>query len=99
MLARRLTRWVGLTALGWAVLVAVLVAVAVAAVVLVAPAHADEVERFTPSSRGTRPEVTRWRPLLEEYADWDVDAGLRVIDCESGGDPAIWNRQGSGAVG
>jgi hypothetical protein len=59
----------------------------------------DDAPRFAPSSRGTRPAVSRWRPLLEQYPDWDVDTGLRVIDCESGGDPAVWNYQGSGAVG
>lgn len=54
-------------------------------------------ERYQPASRGTRAAVTRWRPMLAEYA-WDVDTALRIVDCESGGDPEAINPS-SGAAG
>ena len=56
------------------------------------------VPRYQPSERGTRPAVVQWRPLLEQY-DWDVDTALRIVDCESGGDPAAVNRWSGAAVG
>lgn len=58
----------------------------------------QELPRYQPAARGTRPAVARWRQLVEQY-DWDVDEALRVIDCESGGVPSVWNHQGSGAHG
>jgi hypothetical protein len=58
----------------------------------------EDVPRFVPASRGTRPAVVRWRPLLETY-DWDVATALRVIDCESEGRAWVPNQQGSGALG
>lgn len=41
-------------------------------------------------------EVLRWRPLVEKYfpAGW-VDWGLRIIQCESGGDPNAKNPSSS----
>lgn len=43
--------------------------------------------------------VARWYTLVASYSDWDVCTGLHIIDLESGGDPNIWNSQGSGACG
>jgi hypothetical protein len=63
------------------------------------PTEAPEPTRFVPASRsGIRPAVARWEPLLAEYP-WDVETALRVIECESKGNPAVWNAQGSGAHG
>lgn len=84
------------TRLGWLVCLLILLG---GLGVGLARAEPDEpvVERFTPSARGTRPAVTRWRPLLAEYP-WDVETALRVVDCESGGDPGAINPS-SGAAG
>lgn len=60
------------------------------------PARADD-ERFEPSSRGYD-AVERWRPLISQY-EWDTDTALAIVRCESGGDPTVPNRQGSGALG
>lgn len=44
--------------------------------------------------------VERWRPLVAEYFPPEaVDEGLDVISHESGGDPNIYNLEGSGACG
>jgi hypothetical protein len=85
--------------IGPALLVALLILVATEALWFTR-AGAQEVDdaRYQPSARGTRSVVTRWRPALEQYDDWDVAEGLRVIDCESGGDPGAVN-QTSGATG
>lgn len=69
----------------------------VAGILLADRAAADEPERYEPSSRGYD-AVERWRPLVSQYG-WDADTALAVIRCESGGDPTIPNRQGSGALG
>lgn len=58
---------------------------------------AQENPRFTPSTRGIRPEVTRWEALVAQY-DWDVPTMLRIIDCESEGNPWAENPH-SGAKG
>jgi hypothetical protein len=65
-----------------------------------APTWTAEAERYEPVSRGGRDldPVERWRGLVEQY-DWDVETALRVIRCESRGDPGVYNAQGSGAVG
>lgn len=87
--------------LGWALLFTVAILIGGVTGAIVRAEDGDETpvaERYQPSSRGTRPTVTQWRPLLSAY-DWDVDQALRVIDCESEGRPGVYNRQGSGAVG
>lgn len=62
------------------------------------PSRAHENgDRYVPVSRGTRPDVTRWTGLVEQY-DWHVPTILRIIDCESGGDPNAVNPS-SGAKG
>lgn len=86
------------TRLGWALGLVLLLLVAGVGVAAVRAEDGDEIPRYTPSARGTRPAVTRWRPLLEQY-DWDVATALRVVDCESGGDASVPNQQGSGALG
>lgn len=63
----------------------------------VVKAQEVDEERYTPSARGTRPAVTRWTDLVAAY-DWDVPTALRVIDCESSGDPGAINPY-SGAAG
>lgn len=73
------------------------------ALALAWPAHAEEPDRYQPSSRGPirfleTEQVQQWRPLLEQY-DWPVETALRVIACESEGKAAVWNREGSGAHG
>ncbi len=81
-----------------ALFLVVLAALAGVGVTLVRAQSSDEdVPRYTPASRGTRPAVTRWRPLLEEYP-WDVATALRVLSCESDGDPNARNPW-SGAAG
>lgn len=65
---------------------------------LIRAQEAEEIPRYTPSARGTRPAVVRWRPLLEQY-DWPVAVALRVVDCESEGREWVPNQQGSGALG
>ena len=79
-------------------------AVAIAMTVASSSVRADDEEtpRYVPASRGDRIAATeavqRWRPLVSQYP-WDVELALKVIACESGGDPSVWNRQGSGAHG
>jgi hypothetical protein len=94
--ARRRTRPAP-TRLGYALLLVLLVLIGGVGLA-VARADEEEIPRYEPTSRGTRPAVVQWRPLLEQY-DWDVETALRVIDCESGGVPGVWNHQGSGAHG
>jgi hypothetical protein len=55
------------------------------------PAIAEEAPRYASTGRGSRWEVMRWASMLEEYDDWDVQVALRVIDCESEGNPAALN--------
>lgn len=44
--------------------------------------------------------VEQWRPLVASvFPAWAVDEALYVISRESGGDPNVYNRQGSGACG
>ncbi len=44
--------------------------------------------------------VEQWRPLAQKYfRPEDIDKALYVIQGESGGNPSIRNRQGSGATG
>ena len=44
--------------------------------------------------------VEQWRPAVERhFKPEDVDKALFVIEGESGGDPEIPNREGSGALG
>jgi hypothetical protein len=50
----------------------------------------------TASAHSSR--VEQWRYIVEQY-DWPVESALRVIECESGGDPHVWNRAGSSANG
>jgi hypothetical protein len=46
------------------------------------------------------PAVERWRALVASYFPPEtVERMLRVLRCESGGDPSIANREGSGALG
>jgi soluble lytic murein transglycosylase-like protein len=63
--------------------------------------RADEEARAVPSSRSGRAAavaaVEQWRPALDAYA-WPVDTALRVIACESLGDPDAVNPS-SGASG
>jgi hypothetical protein len=59
--------------------------------------EAEVPERDSPSTRSSRPAVARWRPLVAEYP-WDVETALRVIACESDGDPEAVNPW-SGAAG
>lgn len=59
--------------------------------------EAPESVRYQPASRGVRPAVDRWRDLVAEQEDWDVEQALDVIACESAGDPAA--RNPSGATG
>jgi hypothetical protein len=64
-----------------------------------APAYTATAEpvRAGPSSRGAD-TVERWRPLVEQYTDWDANLALRVLACESHGEN-VPNAQGSGAAG
>lgn len=59
--------------------------------------RAEEPQRFEPSSRSGRAVVQQWRPALEAYV-WPVETALRVIACESLGDPDAVNPS-SGAAG
>jgi hypothetical protein len=59
--------------------------------------EAEVAERYSPASRSMRPAVARWRPLVAEYP-WDVETALRIISCESEGDPDAVNPW-SGAAG
>lgn len=45
---------------------------------------------------GDNPQVEMWRPLVSEYFAADqVDTALRVMECESGGDPNAKNPNSS----
>lgn len=45
---------------------------------------------------GDNPQVEMWRPLVSEYFAADqVDTALRVMECESGGDPDAKNPNSS----
>jgi len=54
----------------------------------------EEPARYVPASRGERiaatEQVQRWRELVSQY-DWNVDLALRVIACESEGNPLAQN--------
>ena len=54
------------------------------------------IAHYRASSVYVSEEVERWRPLVEKYfpADW-VDWGLRIIQCESKGDPTVKNPSSS----
>lgn len=43
-------------------------------------------------------QVAQWWDLIIQY-DWDPCAALRIINCESKGDPWVYNFTGSGACG
>jgi hypothetical protein len=65
--------------------------------------HAEDGERFSPSSRGPRAsyetdQVQQWRAAVDAYP-WPTETALLVIACESQGDPGVSNRDGSGATG
>lgn len=77
--------------------VAITAILAFAAIANSTKAQEAEVERYTPATRGVRPAVAQWAELVEEY-DWPVNGALRVIQCESGGDPLATNPS-SGAKG
>lgn len=47
---------------------------------------------------GVIPAVTRWADLISRYG-WNLCEALRIIDCESDGDPWVMNAAGSGACG
>lgn len=52
--------------------------------------------RATASERRYTPDVERWRPVVESFFHpGDVDWALRVIQCESGGDPNAANPRSS----
>lgn len=60
---------------------------------------ADVVEELKAVEVPTGPGAEGWRPLVEKYFDpGDVDRAIRVMACESGGDPNARNRS-SGAGG
>lgn len=64
------------------------------------PPAAPQPAVSAPTSRSYSPDVERWRPLVSRYfRPEDVDKALYVISGESGGDPTIRNREGSGATG
>jgi soluble lytic murein transglycosylase-like protein len=64
--------------------------------------RADDGTRYEPSTRSQRAAVVdlaeRWRPIVASYVDWDADTAIRIIGCESRGDPAAVNPS-SGAAG
>lgn len=69
-----------------------------------APTEAPAVAQAIPEPAagdicpGVIPSVMRWADLISRYG-WDLCAALRIIDCESDGDPWVMNAAGSGACG
>jgi len=56
----------------------------------------EEVKIEPPKQKQTlttkyKPGVERWRPLVEKY-DWPVNTALKIMSCESGGNPNALSR-------
>ena len=63
------------------------------------PVQAEPPRALSPAPAPAPRPVEEWRSLVSAYfAPEDVDLALRVISCESGGDPNAQNRS-SGAAG
>lgn len=41
------------------------------------------------AERAVQPAAEQWRGLIERYEGWDVEKMLRIVQCESSGDPDI----------
>jgi hypothetical protein len=59
------------------------------------PWYWDDGQPGSPVFRGMGADVERWRALVESYFGANTDAALRVMDCESGGNPEAKNPSSS----
>lgn len=59
------------------------------------PAPAQRVP--APVQHSAPASVERWRGLVAKYVDWDAEVMLRIIACESGGQPDAVSPDGQNA--
>lgn len=74
-------------------------AAAAQVVVAAKPKPVAQVHSSAPPARSSSympgSGVERWRSMVAVYTDWNVDLMLRIMGCESGGDPNNKNRSSS----
>jgi hypothetical protein len=56
----------------------------------------DSSNRRADSSMGS--DVEQWRPLVEQFFGANTDRALRVMRCESGGNPSAYNPSGASGL-
>jgi soluble lytic murein transglycosylase-like protein len=63
------------------------------------PAEATSTDRAQPvASTGMGSGVEQWRPLVAVYFPGEVDTALRIMACESGGNPNAYNPSGASGL-